>query len=92
MIILAIIALSLVVIGALVIALGGLPSYPTQVVEYANMFLTYLRSGLGFLYSFVHPAPVKAMMAFTVAVIGVYEGYKLVMWVAKKVPMFGVTD
>ena len=92
MIILAIVALSLVVITALAAALGTLPSYPTAVVTYANLFLSYLRSGLGFLYCFVNPAPVKAMLAFTAAIMAVYEGYKLVMWVVKKIPMFGVSD
>ncbi len=92
MIVVAIIALSLVVIGALVAVLGGLPSYPAQVVEYANMFLGYLRSGMGFVYSFTNATAVKAMLGFTIAVMGLYEGYKLVMWVAKKVPMFGVSD
>lgn len=92
MIIVAIVALSAVVLLAVASALGALPSYPTSVVTYANMFLTYLGQGMGFVWNFVHPAPVKAMLAFTLAVIGVYEGYKLVMWVAKKIPMFGVSD
>lgn len=92
MILVAILALSGVVLVLIASALGTLPSYPASVVQYGNMFLQYLRSGLGFVYSFCDPAPVKAMMAFTVAVIGVYEGYKLVMWVVRKIPMFGVSD
>lgn len=92
MIIVAIVALAGVVIAALVVALGGLPSYPSAVVDSMNLFLQYLRSGMGFIYCWVHPAPVKAMLAFTVALMGVYEGYKLVMWVVKKIPMFGVSD
>ena len=42
MIILAIVALSVVVITALAAALGTLPSYPTAVVTYANLFLSYI--------------------------------------------------
>ena len=92
MIIVAILALSGVVLLAVASALGGLPSFPAEVLDFMNTFLTYLRAGSGFVWSFVHPAPVKAMLAFTVAAIGVYEGYKLVMWVMKKIPMFGVSD
>lgn len=92
MIIVAIVALAGVVIAALVLALGGLPSYPAAVIDSANLFLQYFRAGIGFMYAFVNPAPVKAMLAFTVAVMGIYEGYKLVMWVVKKIPMFGVSD
>lgn len=92
MIIVAILALAGVVIAVLVTALNGIPSYPTAVVDSANLFLTYLRAGMGFVYSFVNPAPVKAMLAFTLALMGVYEGYKLIMWVVKKIPLFGVSD
>lgn len=92
MILVAILALSGVVLALIAAVFVGLPSYPSAVVSYANTFLQYLNSGLGFVYSFCDPAPVKAMLAFTVAIIGVYEGYKLVMWVVRKIPMFGVSD
>lgn len=92
MIVLAIIALSGVVLLAISSALGALPAFPESVTSLMGTFIVYLRSGVSFMMCFVHPAPVKAMLAFTVAVIGVYEGYKLVMWVVKKIPMFGVSD
>lgn len=92
MIIIAIIALSAVVITALAAVFVGLPSYPTAVVDSANLFISYLGQGMQIFYLFVYPQPVKAMLAFTVAIITVYEGYKLVMWVVKKIPMFGVSD
>lgn len=92
MILLAIIALSGVVLALIAGVLGGLPAFPSSVTTYMSLFLTYLRAGCGFFWCFVHPAPVKAMLGFTVAVIGVYEAYKVVMWVMKKIPMFGVSD
>ena len=92
MILVAILALSGVVLLAIASALGALPSYPDAVVGMMNTFITYLQSGIGFVYNFVHPAVVKAMLGFTVAIIAVYEGYKIVMWVMKKIPMFGVSD
>lgn len=92
MILVAIVALSMVVITALIAALGGIPSMPATAVTSINLMLSYLQMGVGILFQFVDPAPVKAMLAITVTVIGIYEGYKLVMWVASKIPMFGVSD
>lgn len=92
MIVVAIIALSGVVLMAIASALGALPTYPTEVVSLMNTFISYLGQGVSFVFCFVHPTPVKAMLAFTVAMIGIYEGYKLVMWVMKKIPMFGVSE
>lgn len=92
MIIVAIVALSAVVLLAIAAVLVGLPSYPAEVSSAMNLFLDYLRQGVGIFYSFVYPAPVKTMLAFTVALIALYEGYKLLMWVVKKIPMFGVSD
>lgn len=92
MILVAILALSGVVLLAIASALGTLPSFPSSVVSMMNTFILYLQSGIGFIYNFVHPAAVKAMLGFTVAIIAVYEGYKIVMWVMKKIPMFGVSD
>lgn len=92
MIMVAIVALSGVVLLAIAAAFNALPSFPTQVLDLMNTFLVYLQSGVGFVMAFVHPGPVKAMLAFTVAIVAVYEGYKLVMWVMEKIPMFGVSD
>lgn len=92
MIILAIVALSAVVLTAIAAVFVGLPSYPAAVTDSANLFISYFGQGMNIFYLFVYPAPVKAMLAFTVAIVTVYEGYKLLMWVVKKIPMFGVSD
>lgn len=92
MIIVAIVALSAVVLVAIASALGALPAFPDGMVQIMDMFLTYLQQGVGFMLYFVHPAPVKAMLAFTLGLIAVYEGYKFVMWVVKKIPMLGVSE
>lgn len=93
MILVAMVALAGVVLAAIVAVFGsGLPSLPDSVLSLASTFITYLRSGAGLFWSFVHPAPVKAMLGLTLAAYAVYEGYKIVMWVVKKLPMFGVSD
>lgn len=92
MIIVAIIALSLVVITAIAAVFVGLPSFPSVVTNMLSMFTDILRQGAGVFWAFVIPDIVKAEITFLLAVIIVYEGYKLVMWVAQKIPMFGVSD
>lgn len=93
MIIVAIVALSLVVLTAIVAVFGsGLPSFPSEVMQAFNFILGYIQQGAGIVYAYTYDSVVKAMLGLTLAAVVVYEGYKLVMWVAKKVPMFGVSD
>ncbi len=93
MIIVAIAALSLVVLTAVIAVFGdGLPSFPSEAVTYINMFISYLQAGAGIFFSFVRPNVVKTLFGLTVTVSGLISGYKAVMWVMKKIPMFGVSD
>lgn len=93
MILVAIIALSGVVLAAILVVFGnGLPSLPSSVLALSDTFVSYVRSGAGLFWSFVHPVPVKAMLGLTVAAVTLYNGYKLLMWVVRKIPMFGVSD
>lgn len=93
MILVAILALSGVVLAAIAVVFGnGLPSLPASVTSLASQLITYIRAGAGLFWSFVHPAPVKAMLGLTLAAVAIYEGYKIVMWIVKKLPMFGVSD
>lgn len=93
MIIVAIIALSMVVLSALLIVFGnGLPAIPQSVMDLVGTATGYIQSGAGLFWAFVYPAPVKAMLALTLGAIVVYETYGIIMWIVKKIPMFGVSD
>lgn len=92
MIIVAIIALSLVVITAIAAVFVGLPTFPSTVTSMMDMFVSILQQGAGVFWAFVLPDVVKAEITFTLAIIVIYEAYKLVMWVMTKIPMFGVSD
>lgn len=92
MIIIAIIALSGVVLVALYAALNGLPSFPSSIMTTVNYMAQYLGTGASFIYSFVYPSVIQALLAITVTVESIVLGYKFVMWIAKKIPMFGVSD
>lgn len=92
MIIIAIVALSGVVLTLLFATLVGFPSLPSQVMVLWNRLLTYIGQGVGFFYGFVYVQAVKPMIRVTIAVEAIVLSYKFVMWVAKKIPMFGVSD
>lgn len=92
MIIVAIIALSGVVLVALYAALVGLPSFPAAAVTAINNILTYFGEGIGFLFYFTNYTVVRTLIYITLTFEGILMGYKFVMWVAKKIPMFGVSD
>lgn len=92
MIIVAIIALAAVVITALYAVLSALPPLPDSIYTVVNYCVGYLGQGASLLFTFVYGDVVKALITVTLVVEGVVYGYKFVMWVAKKVPMFGVSD
>lgn len=92
MIIVAIVALSAVVLTALYAVLVGLPDFPSSVTSLIDQLNVYLTAGSRFLMSFVYGDVVLVLISTLLAAIGVYEAYKFVMWVVKKIPMFGVSD
>lgn len=93
MIVAAIIVLAGVVIVALINVLSGLPildmSLLTTIFE---LVFPFLQRGMQFLNTFVYVNVVQALLLITVAVEAIVLDYKLVMWVATKIPMFGVSD
>lgn len=93
MIVAAIIILAGVVISQLVTILTGIPTFNlTMMSDTFTYIFPYLVSGMKFFNSFVYVSAVQAMLAITVAVEAILIDYKLVMWVATKIPMFGVSD
>lgn len=92
MIVVAIIAMATLVLIAISAVLVAIPPIPSEVIQLLNMALDYFRQGIGFVLSFVQPAPVKAMIAVSISLHLVYDAYRLVMWVASKVPMLGVSE
>lgn len=91
MIIVAIIALSLVVIGALAAAIVNVPVVPTYVLEYLQTFTTYTNMGIKIFFSFVYQTPVMVMLGISLALGVIIATHNLIMWVATKIPMFGVS-
>lgn len=92
MIIVAIIALSGVVLAILYGILATLPPMPNEIYSSINYMATYFAQGIKFFYIITYSGVIKALFAITVTVEGIIYGYKIAMWVAKKIPMFGVSD
>ena len=94
MIIVAIIALAGVVLAALYGVIASVPEFvnPATLLNVIGYVSPYLRMGVQFFNTFTYPAVVQAMLAITVALEGVVVAYRVVMWVATKIPMFGVSD
>lgn len=92
MILVAIIALSAVVLVALAAVLVGLPDFPDEVTTYMLVFEQYLNQGAAFVLGFFNVSVIRVLFGITVTVYTVYVSYKLIMWVVKKIPMFGVSD
>lgn len=93
MILVAIIALSGVVLAALAVVLVGLPDFPISAQLFMTWFEEIIRDGIGFIKSFLmYPGFVVTLLTILITGYTVYTAYKLIMWVVKKIPMFGVSD
>lgn len=92
MIIVAIVALSGVVLAIIYTVFVGIPSLPSNVTNILDQIIGYVVQGEKLAMSFVYGDVVVTLASLTVTVIGIYEGYKLVMWIVRKIPMFGVSD
>lgn len=92
MILVAIVALAGVVLAAVYAVFVGLPDFPASVTSVIDQITVYLHDGAAFLMSLVYGDVVLTLVSLLLAFYGVYEAYKFVMWVVKKIPMFGVSD
>ena len=92
MIVIAIVALAGVVLAALYAALVGFPTFPSELTSVLDQIVGYLTDGLGFVLSFTYGEVIVALLGITIAVTTVISGYEFIMWVVKKIPMFGVSD
>lgn len=92
MIVVAILAMATLVLVAISAVLVAIPPIPAEVITLLQMAVDYFGEGIGFVLSFFQPAPVKAMIAVSITLHLVYDGYRMVMWVASKVPMLGVSE
>lgn len=92
MILVAIIALSTVVLGLVFSIIEAFPVIPQTWTTIVTYVLPHVVRGVKFLNDFMYPQIVWPLAIVTVTIHGVYKGYCVVMWVVKKIPLFGVSD
>mgnify|MGYP006889135674 FL=1 len=74
----------------LIFAWINIPAAPPEVTSVIDTMITYMRSGIGFLFLFFNMDLVKIMIPFVLIVANFEEVYKLVMFVLRKIPFLGI--
>lgn len=92
MIILAIIALSAIVFVYLMRVLADLPVIPLGFLTYIEQVMPFIASGIKFVNTFTYAGVVIPLALVMVALHTFWVGYRVVMWIIKKIPMLGVDD
>lgn len=92
MIVVAIIALSTIVLGLLFSVLQLLGPTDAGALAYVVLYLPYLVAGVKFMNSFCYASVVMPLVASIFVAHGVFTVYRLYMWIVKKVPMLAVSD
>lgn len=92
MIIVAIVALAGVVLALLFGLLQAMPAIPNTFMTIVNQILPHVVRGIKFVNGFMYPTVVWPLAAVCLALHTFWVGYRLYMWVVKKIPMFGVSD
>lgn len=72
------------------IKLIDFPVVPDGLAAYIEKFLDYIKQGMGFISYFLPMSLVKAIISFVIACELFMFGYRVVMWILKKIPMLGI--
>lgn len=92
MIVLTIIALAFIVFTAVQIVLVNLPPIPRELLVVIARYIPYVRRGILFFNAFTHMEIVLPLALLTLTMHTVFVSYRLVLWVASKIPLLGVSS
>lgn len=73
-----------------ILGLLPLPDVPGWLVELTETIFGYMRAGMGIVLFFVPQTVVQGALDLVILVWTVVHGYQLVLWVLRKIPMFGI--
>lgn len=65
-------------------------TFPASVASVMARFLLILAEGTKFVSAFFHPAYVGGLLAFVVSVNLFMNGYRLIMWILRKIPFLNI--
>ena len=72
--------------------LPTLPQLPDSILIGLNSFLDIIFNNVGLLGLFIPISTIKVVVPLIIVIVNFDKIYKLVMWVLKKIPVFGVKD
>lgn len=72
------------------IKLIDFPIVPDALGEYITRFLDYIKQGMAFIEYFLPMSLVRPLLTFVIACELMMFGYRVVMWILKKIPMLGI--
>ncbi len=67
-----------------------LPVVPAELVNAVDLFLSYMRGGMGIINFFCPLSRISGAIDLFIAVWTVEHTYRLVMWILQKIPMLNV--
>ena len=91
MIIYGLFSLIVSLLSVLLAPLPNIPALPDSAAAFLDDAVGYISSGFSFLYAFVYAEVIVSLLNVSILVLLFYEGYQFVMWVLRKVPMFGIS-
>lgn len=78
------------VIGLINLIPFELPYFPDGITTVLDTMETYLLSGVGLLKAFTDWSYLITLFKLVITMELVFYGYKLVLWILKKIPMLGI--
>lgn len=70
----------------------NIPSFPNDISSYLTTFQGYITEAIGFVKFFLPWSYVVTLLRILLAIIIALELYKFLMWILRKIPMFGMKD
>lgn len=75
---------------AILSPLPALPAFPASLQPYLDAVKQEIILGMQILNVYVYGDAVQAMLAVTLIEIAFVDGYRVVMWIIKKIPLLGI--
>lgn len=85
-------ALFLLIKGLLRLLLSPLTliTFPASVASVVARFIEIIAEGSKFVSAFFHPSYVGGLLAFVISVAAFMNGYRFIMWILRKIPIFNI--
>lgn len=65
-------------------------TFPSSVATVFARIITVLTEGADFCGAFMHTQYIGALLAFVISVAAFMNGYRLVMWILRKIPFLNI--